>query len=417
MLRVLQEHGAFAWAVSAALLVLKAPDAFLHPQFWAEDGLVFFAQQHRHGGPLLFSPYAGYLTLIPRLVAWIATAFPVVDAPTIYSGAAFGLGAAGLAALRILGRLGLPFWLVLATVALTPTNDEVFGTLTNAQWLTQFVLLGAVLRCLLGDGPRPGWRRAIPRTAILAAVSLTGPFSIIATLAAAAGGAWSWLSRLVTNPSERNAVPVAKRGARREIAVIGTCAVVQCLVVARTADLLGPSPGWRAVVQVCEALPSHVLGSVPFPAGAFCALVAALAAVSVRTAPHGGGRRAALVSLVAYVLLGAFATALKLADRPGAFIPLSIGDRYFLMPKLFAWWMLALALSGLLPRAPMAAPAAVLALLVAVASVQPQVLRRRELPPLGWRRRARAIERGEHVVVPIHPKPWMFELPAAAGRE
>jgi hypothetical protein len=414
-LRAGSEHAAFAWAISVALLILKAPDAFLHPQFWAEDGAVFFAQQHGHAWPLLFTPYAGYLLVVPRLVAWCASALPVAAAPAAYAAAALALGAAGIASLRILERLGLPFWLALATVALTPTNVEVFGNLTNAQWLLQFVLLGAVLRWVLGETPPARWRRALPRIAALIAIGLTGPFCIFATIAVVAGLAWSRLAGGRAKASGADHRSFLNRAGRREVAVIGLCAVGQLLIIVRVPELAGSRPTLAALLQLGQALQRHLLGPVAFPAAATWSVLGVLAAACLWTTPRIGGRRAAVAALLAYVVSGVLATAMKFGDRSGDLVPLGIGERYFLAPKLLAWWLFAIWLSQMFPRAPGAVRVAVLLLLIAVGVSQRDVLQRPALPSRGWARRARAIERGEHVVVPIHPKPWQFEVGPPPG--
>src|SRR5258707_11015955 len=68
------------------LLVLRRPDAITNPQFWAEDGPVFFFGQISHTGlSALMVPYAGYLLGVPRLVAAFAALFPASSAPLIFN--------------------------------------------------------------------------------------------------------------------------------------------------------------------------------------------------------------------------------------------------------------------------------------------------------------------------------------------
>src|ERR1019366_4560833 len=54
----------------AVLLILFArrPESFLHPQFYAEDGAVFYVGAHRDPWGSILTPYAGYLHLASRLV-------------------------------------------------------------------------------------------------------------------------------------------------------------------------------------------------------------------------------------------------------------------------------------------------------------------------------------------------------------
>ncbi len=71
----------WAFFLSVAVVVLKTPDALRLPQFWAEDGAVFFSQQWGHLIPRIFVPYGGYLNVIPPhgSLLWLATAVPVLN--------------------------------------------------------------------------------------------------------------------------------------------------------------------------------------------------------------------------------------------------------------------------------------------------------------------------------------------------
>ena len=62
--------------VCGLVLYARMPDAFSHPQFWAEDGTIFFLDAHSGGWRALLDPYSGYLHLIPRAVAWLAELLP-----------------------------------------------------------------------------------------------------------------------------------------------------------------------------------------------------------------------------------------------------------------------------------------------------------------------------------------------------
>ena len=162
-------------AAVAAILFLRKPEALLRPEFWYEDGSVFFADARERGIGSLFVPYAGYLHFFPRLVAWLATAFPVVAAPALYNGAAL-LAVLGVCALLFHPRLDLPWRPLLALcVALAPDAWTSFLNLTHAQWYLSLLL---VLLCRKG-APETAAGAALD-LAVLAIVGLTGPFSIFA---------------------------------------------------------------------------------------------------------------------------------------------------------------------------------------------------------------------------------------------
>src|SRR4051812_5118354 len=118
--------------VCAVLLALRKPWALHTPQFWAEDGEIFMKQDDAIGARAILEPYNGYLHLLPRLIAWIAsrTAAPAWW-PAIYNGLAFAISV-GLFARLASPRLLLPskHWLMLAFVLVVGTG-EVLINVTN----------------------------------------------------------------------------------------------------------------------------------------------------------------------------------------------------------------------------------------------------------------------------------------------
>jgi hypothetical protein len=69
---------------SLFLHILRQPFAFLHPQFWAEDGKIFFLQDYLFGPHAFLRTYAGYLHLWPRLAAFIFGYLPLYWLPLVY---------------------------------------------------------------------------------------------------------------------------------------------------------------------------------------------------------------------------------------------------------------------------------------------------------------------------------------------
>src|SRR6266849_1786619 len=87
-------------AIALLLLAARKPEALFNPQFWAEDGSLFFHDALLHGFRPLFEPYNGYHNLVPRLLALVLAPVPVVHAPAAYAWAALfvGWGVCALAA-------------------------------------------------------------------------------------------------------------------------------------------------------------------------------------------------------------------------------------------------------------------------------------------------------------------------------
>ncbi|HEX6492672.1 MAG TPA: hypothetical protein VF112_04115, partial [Candidatus Dormibacteraeota bacterium] len=71
--------------LAAGILVARRPDAVTHPQFWAEDGTVYYADAYNRGASALLSPGAGYLVLTPRLTALLAQPLGLGEAPAIFN--------------------------------------------------------------------------------------------------------------------------------------------------------------------------------------------------------------------------------------------------------------------------------------------------------------------------------------------
>ncbi|MCX6952049.1 MAG: hypothetical protein NTV51_07765, partial [Verrucomicrobia bacterium] len=136
------------WAtlvVCAGILVARRPELFLHPQFWAEDGTLFFAEGWTHGARTLLMPYAGYLHTAQRLVTLLALLFDPRWAPAIFVGGASALTlyvAARTQSSRLPFRPQVAFALA---VVLVPDAFEVLLFLVNIQW----VLAGGLLLLLV----------------------------------------------------------------------------------------------------------------------------------------------------------------------------------------------------------------------------------------------------------------------------
>ncbi|MBI2781868.1 MAG: hypothetical protein HYX55_08760 [Chloroflexi bacterium] len=154
--------------VALALAVARRPETITNPTFFNEDGQVFYLGAW-FSSP--WTPYAGYLHLVPRLVAYIERAVPVELAPLVGNTVALLVMAAVAAFFvseelpgdrRLRAVLGL-------FVVLSPLSAEVAGSLTYVQWYLA-IFLGAFIFSI---APRRRW---LPP---LVVAGLTGPFSLI----------------------------------------------------------------------------------------------------------------------------------------------------------------------------------------------------------------------------------------------
>jgi hypothetical protein len=396
-----------AFVLAALVLAWRAPDSLTRPQFWAEDGTIFFAQQHGRLLPQLFSAYAGYLLWIPRLVAWVAAAFSAVHGPTLYNFAALATAAAGIASLRTLRLGGAGYVLLLAPLALTPTNGEAFGTLTNVQWFTQFYLLVVVARFLRDEVTQRPWLSAVAT----ALVGLTGPFSLFAVAAAAAGLAWR---RYVERDRVVALRDLVRAPATRGIWILLVCGLVQSWFALHSEDLtgaIGAHIGERAA-SVVRSTQVHVLGREFVSNALFLTSFAAFALAAALSGPSIGASSSVLFGLLVYALLEWLAPVGKASVNTDRLAELEFGDRYFLLMKTLYWWCIAMVAAAVWRRSASMRYVAVALLLGANAVSMSAHLQRRSLHDLNWYWIARMIDDGIEVTAPINPPGWILHVPA-----
>src|SRR5947209_646287 len=127
------------FVVVAAVVISRRPDALLNPQFYAEDGAVWYAQAYNFGWlHSLTLPQAGYLQTLPRLVAGLSLLVPFGSAPLLMNWAAIGFQVLPVTVLLSSRCSGwAPLWVrglqALLYLAM-PTSREIDAVLSNAQW-------------------------------------------------------------------------------------------------------------------------------------------------------------------------------------------------------------------------------------------------------------------------------------------
>jgi hypothetical protein len=402
----------WAFFLSVSALVMKAPDAFRVPQFWAEDGAVFFVQQWRHVAPQLFAPYAGYLVIIPRTIACIAKLLPVMYAPVIYVFCATLIGAAALASLRDMERIGMPFVLTVGIFALTPTNGEVVAVLTNVQWLLQFYLLAYLVRFATA----PEQLHRTKGTIVMLAASLTGPFAIFACAALFALLVMRYFLASAGERSVRQTMRLVGTGEAVALFLGGTVQGAT-LAFAEPAKTQSSSLGLlTGIGSELHALQVHVLGAAVVSdrlfLGVFLGLLVTAFLLQIRRRPA----LTAFLAIVLFVALQFVAVAAKFENQPGILAPFVNGDRYFIAVKVVFWWSLAFCALTLVSR--QLATGLVIAALIAISVLTDAPLRRPAMADLTWPRYAARIQAGEEfVAVPINPVPWSFGVAARKRNE
>jgi hypothetical protein len=147
--RLLQGSVAYP-VVALAVLILgfRKFDALANPQFWAEDGTIFFLHQYYMGSSAIFRPYAGYNNLVSRLVAAFADSFfPYHLAPFIYNYASLLIMAVIIWSV-FSPRLQTAYkpLIALSIVLVYHPSGEVFLNITNIQWFLALMLIIVLLK-------------------------------------------------------------------------------------------------------------------------------------------------------------------------------------------------------------------------------------------------------------------------------
>lgn len=167
--------------VSVAFIALliafaRMPDRLIHGFLWAEDGQIFLQQAYGLGVRSIVTPYAGYLHIIPRLIAFSFSLFPGPEhSPRPFAWASTLVLCATCAYLFSFARPRMPApaaWIFALTPILVPHNGEVWLTITNIQWVIAPALLVLLWETVYVSA---GWARTI--AVIL--LTLTGPFGLL----------------------------------------------------------------------------------------------------------------------------------------------------------------------------------------------------------------------------------------------
>lgn len=176
--------GLTAFAFSWAILAWRRPDQWTAPQFWAEDGCIFFNEAVTLGWASLIKSYAGYLHTAPRIIAIVTSWVRWEYMPTVYvllasaGGAWVGMRVA-TARLPLLERL-----LAMVAVVVLPHSGEAFLNITNLQWM-----LNAILVVILLEPPLEKATGMVWRVGELLFVGLSSPMVIVLSPFAAL---WIW---------------------------------------------------------------------------------------------------------------------------------------------------------------------------------------------------------------------------------
>ena len=160
-------------------IYLRLPGLFLHAQFYAEDGAVWYADAYNLGWlHSLTLPDGGYLNTLQRLGGGASLLVPLRWAPLLM--AALGalveaLPVPILLSARLASWAALPTRILMAILYVAlPNAREVHVVLTNSQW--HLALVAAMLA--FAAAPRSWVGRAVDSTVFLV-MGFSGPYGLI----------------------------------------------------------------------------------------------------------------------------------------------------------------------------------------------------------------------------------------------
>lgn len=167
----------FAFFVSILLMVLRRPDILTNPQFWAEDGTIWYAMAYDKGIiASLILPQNGYYQTISKLIAAFSLNFNLLYAPLI-----FNTSALLIRALLIVFFLSARFDYINITprifislfIVLMPELAEVHANVTNDHWYLALYLL----LVLIANKPQNLFQKIHDSLAVIIC-GLSGPFIV-----------------------------------------------------------------------------------------------------------------------------------------------------------------------------------------------------------------------------------------------
>ena len=349
------------------LAVLRIPEALLRAEFWADDGRLY-TDALLHGPASILMPYAGYLLVGTRAVAWLETLVPPRYAPLLGNLVALTV----LAAVAAFASSSRMRWdrptgtMIGVGIVLLPASFQVMGTLSHMQWPAMlWIALVALSR-------EPASQRGRAAEALgLIAAGLTGPGAVLF-------------------------LPLFLRSRLRQI-IVGAVAAVQTAVILTATSRLPAAGADLAVLP--QVLVLHIF-TVPLagprlslPGIVGVGVAAAVAILLTRSTIRWQLAYLLLVPAIAGIIVSEFATA--------SFLDPWAAPRYFWIPGAALVMLLATQRSRVV-----AWPLIALFLIGATADFRIAV------PSAGWAENSACIGGATPCVVPVVPgAQWAVQWP------
>ncbi len=164
--------------VGVGLVIARRPDSVSYPQFWAEDGSIWFRDAYTFGIAAVGRSDAGYLQTLPRLVAEPATHLSLQHAALLFNlvGIVVQVAPAAFFVSRRFERVvpRIEVRALAGLVYLLIPSYELNATITDAQW--HLAVLAALV--LISQAPSHLLSRLFDLATLLLC-GLTGPFAAV----------------------------------------------------------------------------------------------------------------------------------------------------------------------------------------------------------------------------------------------
>ena len=173
-----------AGSISLVRLRWGSPQS-LTEGLWAEDGLFVLCIHKSDFWECATQPYAGYLHLVPRLLAWPISTFSWEAWPTAANlGAALFAGVAAAFVLVVLRGGGFG-WFVSILVALLPVVSPIMGleSINSIASSYSLLLVASTLALLLRPTRGPTWSALIALLLLLTALTIPSAVVLLPILA------------------------------------------------------------------------------------------------------------------------------------------------------------------------------------------------------------------------------------------
>ncbi len=169
----------FVFLIAAAAVVSRRPDAIFNPQFFGEDGPVWYGQAYAFGWLIsLLHSQNGYFQTLPRLAASLALLAPLRFAPLVMN--LIGITLQVLPVNILLSSrssnwapLNVRAWMAVAYIAL-PNSMELNITVEEGQWHLALLACMVILACV----PKI-FRWRVFDIAIILLCGVSGPFCLM----------------------------------------------------------------------------------------------------------------------------------------------------------------------------------------------------------------------------------------------